>query len=49
MKRQGYNTADTDNFSINEINTMRINNQLDMLLEKDIENEVTKRKDKIYF
>ena len=48
MKRQGYNTTDNDNFSINEINTMRINNQLDMLLEKEVENEITKRKDKIY-
>jgi DNA-directed RNA polymerase I, II, and III subunit RPABC1 len=48
MKRQGFNTDDNENFSINEINTMRINNQLDMLLEKTDEDEITKRKSKIY-
>jgi DNA-directed RNA polymerase subunit H (RpoH/RPB5) len=48
MWKQGFNTDDSDNFSINEINTMKINNQLDMLLEKNEENEITKRKEKIY-
>jgi DNA-directed RNA polymerase subunit H (RpoH/RPB5) len=48
MWKQGFNTDDSDNFSINEINTMKINNQLDMLLEKNEENVVTKRKQKIY-
>ena len=37
MWKQGFNTDDTDNFSINEINTMKINNQLDMLLESKSE------------
>lgn len=34
MKKQGYLTNDYDGFSINEINTMKTNNQLDMILEK---------------
>jgi DNA-directed RNA polymerase subunit H len=48
MKRQGYNVDDYDKFSINEVNTMKQNNQLDMLLEKNDEDEITKRKNKIY-
>jgi DNA-directed RNA polymerase subunit H (RpoH/RPB5) len=48
MKRQGYNVNDYDKFSINEVNTMKQNNQLDMLLEKNEEDEITKRKNKIY-
>lgn len=48
MKRQGYNVDDYDKFSINEVNTMKQNNQLDMLLEKNEEDEITKRKNKIY-
>ena len=48
MWKQGFNTDDSDNFSINEINTMKINNQLDMLLEKKEEDTITKRKNKIY-
>ena len=48
MKRQGYNVEDYDKFSINEVNTMKLNNQLDMLLEKNEEDETTKRKNKIY-
>jgi DNA-directed RNA polymerase subunit H len=48
MKRQGYNVNDYDNFSINEVNTMKQNNQLDMLLEQNEEDENTKRKNKIY-
>lgn len=48
MKRQGYNVDDYTNFSINEVNTMKQNNQLDMLLEMKDENPITKRKNKIY-
>ena len=33
MEKQGYNTEDYSNFSINEVNSMKQNNQLDMLLE----------------
>jgi len=33
MKKQGYDVTDYDNFSVNEVNTMFQNNQLDMLLE----------------
>jgi len=48
MEKQDYNVIDYKNFSINEVNTMFQNNQLDMLLEKNIEDEKTKRKNKIY-
>jgi DNA-directed RNA polymerase subunit H (RpoH/RPB5) len=48
MKKQGYNVDDYDNFSINEVNSMKLNNQLDMLLEKINEDPITKKKDKIY-
>jgi DNA-directed RNA polymerase subunit H (RpoH/RPB5) len=48
MKRQGYNVDDYNNFSVNEVNTMKQNNQLDMLLEQNEEDETTKRKNKIY-
>ena len=48
MSRQGYNVDDYDNFSVNEVNSMKINNQLDMLLEKKNEDPITKKKDKIY-
>jgi DNA-directed RNA polymerase subunit H (RpoH/RPB5) len=48
MKRQNYNVGDYANFSINEVNSMLQNNQLDMLLEKDVEDETTHRKNKIY-
>jgi len=34
MKRQDYKIADYEGFSINEVNTMVTNNQLDMMLEK---------------
>lgn len=34
MQKQGYNTAEYQGFSINEVNTMKTNNQLDMILEK---------------
>ena len=50
MESQGYNINDNFEFSVNEINAMFSNKQLDMILEKnnDNENEKTKRKDKIY-
>lgn len=48
MEKQGYNVDDYTNFSINEVNSMRQNNQLDMLLEKKEEDLATKRKNKIY-
>lgn len=34
MKKQNYDISDYDGFSINEINTMKNNNQLDMILSK---------------
>jgi DNA-directed RNA polymerase subunit H (RpoH/RPB5) len=48
MERQGYNIEGYDNFSINEVNAMKQHNQLDMLLEKKVEDPDTKRKNKIY-
>jgi DNA-directed RNA polymerase subunit H (RpoH/RPB5) len=48
MESQGYNISDNFEFSINEINAMFTNKQLDMILEKITENEKTKKKNKIY-
>ena len=48
MSTQGYNISEYDNFGINEINAMKSNDQLDMILEKTEPNEQTKRHDKIY-
>jgi DNA-directed RNA polymerase subunit H (RpoH/RPB5) len=45
MGKQGYNTKDYSNFSVNEVNSMKQNNQLDMLLET---NEDQPRKKKMY-
>ena len=36
MKQQGYKSSEYEGFSINEVNTMKTNNQLDMILEKSI-------------
>lgn len=49
MSKQGYNTTDYDNFSINEVNAMYQNKQLDLLLEKpiDVKNPNSPKK-KIY-
>ena len=33
MEKQGYDVQDYSNFSVNEVNSMKQNNQLDMLLE----------------
>ena len=35
LKKQGYNINEYEGFSVNEINTMKTNNQLDMILEKN--------------
>jgi DNA-directed RNA polymerase subunit H (RpoH/RPB5) len=48
MDKQGYNINDYANFSINEVNSMKQNNQLDMLLEKFEEDPVTNIKNKVY-
>jgi DNA-directed RNA polymerase subunit H (RpoH/RPB5) len=34
MKKQQYNVSEYEGFSVNEINTMKTNNQLDLILEK---------------
>ena len=44
MKQQGYISSEYDGFSINEVNTMKTNNQLDMILEKSIGEEEEPRK-----
>jgi len=33
MEKQGYNVDEYSNFGINEVNSMKLNNQLDMLME----------------
>jgi DNA-directed RNA polymerase subunit H (RpoH/RPB5) len=49
MDKQGYNVDDYSNFSINEVNSMKQNNQLDILLEKkQNDSGDIKRKQKIY-
>jgi DNA-directed RNA polymerase subunit H (RpoH/RPB5) len=49
MKAQGYNTSEYEGFSVNEINTMKTNNQLDMILDKlPEEPDTTKINKKIY-
>jgi DNA-directed RNA polymerase subunit H len=50
MKKQDYIIDEYENFSVNEVNTMFSNKQLDMLLEKKEKDEdpQTKRKNKIY-
>ena len=35
MKAQNYNISEYDGFSVNEINTMKTNNQLDLILSKN--------------
>ena len=48
METQGYNILDYNGFSVNEVNTMKLNNQLDMLLEKEYESGNEKKVKKIY-
>ena len=42
MKKQNYDTKDYQGFSINEINTMKTNNQLDLILEKTNKGKIEK-------
>jgi len=47
MEKQGYNINDYANFSVNEVNSMKQNNQLDMLLEtsdEKVTSEIPKKK-----
>jgi DNA-directed RNA polymerase subunit H (RpoH/RPB5) len=44
MSKQGYNINDYANFSVNEVNSMKQNNQLDMLLETNDDDQNSKRK-----
>jgi DNA-directed RNA polymerase subunit H len=39
MKNQGYNISEYEGFSVNEVNTMKTNNQLDMILEKTVKED----------
>jgi len=48
MKMQKYNVDEYEGFSVSEINTMKTNNQLDMILEKNKVNSEEKRQSKIY-
>ena len=48
MKMQGYNIDEYEGFSVNEVNTMKLNNQLDMILEKNKVSTSEKRQSKIY-
>lgn len=48
LKSQGYSVKDYEGFSVNEVNIMKSNNQLDMIFEKEVEDENSKRKNKIY-
>ena len=49
MAKQGYNISDYANFSVSEVNSMKQNNQLDMLLETSDENDTPETpKRKIY-
>lgn len=42
LKKQNYNTTDYEGFSVNEVNSMKTNNQLDMILETTEENDKRK-------
>lgn len=48
MQNLDYNTKDYENFTNSEVNSMFQNTQLDILLEKNHEDPITKRKNKIY-
>ena len=49
MKTQGYNANDYAGFSINEVNSMKVNNQLDMMLERvKTDDEESNKSNKIY-
>jgi DNA-directed RNA polymerase subunit H len=44
MNKQGYNISDYDGFSVNEVNTMKTNNQLDMILDKQDDKQENNKK-----
>jgi DNA-directed RNA polymerase subunit H len=51
LKKQGYDVSEYDGFSVNEVNTMKTNNQLDMILEKketvkDVSDNTSENKNK---
>lgn len=48
MKKQNYNIEDYENFSVNDVNSMFQNKQLDMLLEKNEPDPDDKKIRKIY-
>ena len=48
MENLGYEISDYENFSVNEVNSMFLNKQLDMFLEKKDINPATNKKQKIY-
>lgn len=48
MLKQDYIVSEYENFSINEINTMTLNKQLDLCLEKKDLDPITNQKQKIY-
>ena len=48
MKFQGYYVDDYEGASINEVNTMKTNNQLDMMLEKNTEDTKFSRNKRVY-
>jgi len=48
MEKQNYNTEEYSNFSINEVNAMFQNKQLDILLEKKEKDEALGRNKKLY-
>jgi DNA-directed RNA polymerase subunit H (RpoH/RPB5) len=48
LEKQGFNISEYTGFSVNEINTMKTNNQLDMIIEKTVGTEEHKETKKIY-
>jgi len=48
MENLGYDITDYENFSVNEVNSMFLNKQLDMFLEKKDKNSEINKKQKIY-
>ena len=48
LKHQGFSSSEYEGFSINEVNTMKTNNQLDMILEKSIGEGEREEPRKIY-
>jgi DNA-directed RNA polymerase subunit H (RpoH/RPB5) len=48
LRSQGYSVKDYEGFSINEVNIMKTNNQLDMIFEKNIEEGDKITNNKIY-